>query len=161
MKIVQLLFCFLVFSNFLLSQKVDIIKQADPSLSFRHKNKAFKNITLGFMMLEDSINISNQKFVATFKISLHNPPDLGQFHWVYQIVQKRANNLGANAYRLREFAIPDSSKYSYCIIDTYFITDSIFVLNRSAKPVDIIFAFPNDQYPGQVKTFKFNDKKFN
>jgi hypothetical protein len=150
-----LLSCF----SIVFSQKIEILRQADPSLVWRHKNKATRHLKLGFIALEDSINKSNLKFVATIRIRERNPVSVFNCEYMYQGLNLAANNLGANAFSLKEFFVNDTSRFASYTIDAYFVSDSVIAFNRSLKPTNCIFVFPDIQNPRKGSTFSINDRK--
>jgi hypothetical protein len=143
----------------LFCQKVEILKQANPGLDYRIKNKS-KHFSRGFIFLNGSIDTINYKFVASIKIGNRKGFAflLSQCVNMYVALRSAANNLGANAFKITDFSFSDSSKYSYFIADTYFISDSVIESKQFKLVKNFICIFPDEEYPKTDITFKFNKK---
>jgi hypothetical protein len=157
MRYSLIIFLFLVNLN-LLGQKVKLIDQADPTLSYWHKNKGIRNVK-GFTFLEDAIDRNNLKYVATFKIGLYKPVYLDGCEAMYDLLSERANNLGANCFAFKDSSFVDSQKIASFTVIVFYASDSILILNQSMKPNNFVCVLADNQSPKRVISFDFNNRR--
>jgi hypothetical protein len=154
MKCFNILLFSLIYSNFLLSQNVEVLKKADPPINLKPRR------SFDLCFIDTSFDTGKLKFIATIKVTEENSKGWGTtgFGRMYWKLQLRARKMGVNAFKLNSFFYSDSSKFMSITLDTYFASDNELLNIKSKKEQNVLYVLP--AYPRYLPednySFKLN-----
>lgn len=128
-------------------QQVEILAQSHTLLKTQHQD---------FIYLSDSTNLDQAVFVAQIKAigSLKNTS------YLYYFIKNKAQELGANAFRLDKFN-PLEHEKGELILSTYYATDELFSTNANYLPQNTLFLFGYDDLSSRNEQhYKINGEKY-
>jgi hypothetical protein len=110
------------------------------TLTVKNKSaKKFGPVRPDFRFINASLDTSSIEPVATIKVSCIR--NTGNVASLFGEIKEKANELGANAFRLNEYE-KGSGVNTHLILDVYYATDSILKLNTSLHPKNLVYIFP-------------------
>ncbi len=138
----------LVFSNLIIAQTVEVINKSEFQPETKSKDFAF---------IEPTTDTTNIKYIATIKASGEGKKvDL---EMLFYKLKAKAQELGANAFKLNRFEKMGSSNISVLILDTYYGTDSALNLNFKNHEKNVVYIFGDSEKSEKTYSFKIDNTK--
>jgi hypothetical protein len=78
---------------------------------------------------------------------------------LYLKLQEKALELGANAFRLKDYTKADDTNPSTLVLDTYYATDSALKNNFQQVEKNVVYIFGDADKSNKVYSFKINGEK--
>lgn len=138
----------LVFGFLTQAQTIEIVNQSDNELAIESEI---------FEFIAPSTNIESLEFVATIKITGEGKK--ARIEKLFNSAMKKANELGANGFRLRSFDENDKPRAAILILDVFHGADSIMELNFENYEKNVVYIFTGDKISDENHTFKINKNK--
>jgi hypothetical protein len=140
--------CLLMISGTAAAQTVDVIQRS--AFATPGPQKDFHYLEPNF----DSVGI---RFVATLKVT--GTGKQSDIDVLYAKVKEKANELGANAFRLNSYDKSDITKTSVLQLDTYYGPDSALGINFEQHEKNVVFIFGDADKSNKSYTFKVDNEK--
>lgn len=110
-----------------------------------------------FAFVEPATDSASFTFVATVKAT-GTGKHKGTDQLFYKLKEK-AQELGANAFKLKDYTSSDSSNSSTLILDVGYLSDSAKLLNFQRHEKNVVYIFGNPGKSEKSSNFKIDDKK--
>jgi hypothetical protein len=136
----------ITYNTLCFSQQITVLAQSNTLLKPQHQE---------FMYLCDSTATTNATFVAQIKASgsLKNASNL------YYFIKNKAQEMGANAFRLDQFNKLDNNS-GELILSTYYAAADLFAINNTFLPHNDLFLFGYDDLTShKTQGYKINGSK--
>lgn len=141
-------FFFLTLTNLIFAQTIEVIRNSEFQPPKKEKDFAF---------LEPTTDTTDIKFMATIKaIGDGKKADI---ELLFYKLKAKAQELGANSFKLNSFSKLDSTNTSILILDTYYGTDSALNRNFQNHEKNVIYIFGNAEKSDKTYSFKIDNTK--
>ena len=141
-------FCLLIICGAASAQTVDIIQKSSFASPGPQKD---------FHFLEPSFDTVSIRFVATLKVT--GSGKQSDIDVLYAKVKEKANELGANAFKLSSYNKSEVDKTSVLQLDTYYGSDSALGVNFEQHEKNVVYVFGDADKSNKSYTFKVDNEK--
>ena len=149
----RLIFLILLLPSALSAQKIEIIRKTD---------SIFKKINPDavFLLIDSPGDRPEIRFVATIRASMSKGNmAIGDVVQMRDKIEKKAKEIGANSYFVRDYVLNDSSKLVRLVLDVYRSSASITPSAKKGETQNLLYLFPTfTGYNKKLFTFKFNEE---
>jgi hypothetical protein len=138
-----------IFSSYMtIAQNIEVINKS----GFQTVEKVNQ-----FSFIEPLTDTTNIKFIATIKVTGETKKE--EVVVLFNKLKTKAQQLGANAFKLNSFKIIDSSNIKILILDTYYGADSAMNLNFKNHVKNIVYIFGDAEKSDKTYSFKIDNVK--
>jgi len=140
-------FIVIAYSSLSFGQQVQVLSQSHTLLKPQHQE---------FSFLSDSTDSAKAVFVAQIKAT----GSLKNTSYFYYFIKNKAQEMGANAFRLDRFNKLDRNN-GELILSTYYATEELFVANSGFLPQNTVYIFGYDDLTShKTQSYKINGTKY-
>ncbi len=110
-----------------------------------------------FSFIESATDTADMKFIATLKATGETKKE--DLEVLFQKLKMKAQELGANCFKLSSFNIIDSGNKRILILDTYYGIDSVLDLNFKNHNKNAVYIFGDSEKSDKIYSFKIDNVK--
>jgi hypothetical protein len=110
-----------------------------------------------FSFIEPITDTTDIKFIATIKVTGETKKE--EVAILFYKLKAKAQELGANSFKLNSFKILDSNNKKILILDTYYGTDAAINLNFKNHVKNIVYIFCDAEKSDKTYSFKIDNVK--
>ena len=138
----------LISCNLTIAQNVEVLKKSD----FQPEQKA-----KDFACIEPATDTTDIRFIAAIKVTGERKKE--SLEVLFYKLKAKAQELGANSFKLNSFKTIDSINKSVLILDTYYGTDSALNLNFKNQEKNVVYIFGDAEKSDKIYSFKIDNVK--
>lgn len=137
----------IAFSILGFGQPIKVLSQSNSLLKSQHQD---------FIFLSDSTDIDKAVFVAKIQAT----GSLKNLTYLYYTLKNKAQEMGANAYRLEQFSTLDNDR-AELVVSTYYGTEELLTTNNTLLPQNTVYIFGHeDLTSSKTQGYKLNGVKY-
>ncbi len=147
-KLILALIAFLAFSNLVLAQNVEVLHRAERLPEYEAER---------FSFIAPDSDTSRLQFVATLRAT--GVGKNANLELVFNKLREKAQTLGGNAFKLRQFSRIDEIPKSILTLDVYFASDSALKLNHEKHSKNMVYIIGSPEKSDKTYSFKIDNLK--